>query len=244
MRERTNREQRAFTLTEILIVVALIGVLAVLLLPALNGFRNKGRRATCVSNLRQISIGLRMYADDSSDMAPRTPGTESNPALNWSGYKALMKKNVGINGASPANGIFACPADTFFYNLAENFQYVPHGLHTEAVSDFSSYAFNGGNARTNSNAPGIAGRTISSIKEPSKTVLVAEASAFTPWSWHEPKTTAAGAAPMFNDAKNIVGFVDGHVSYIKMFWPGNNPPGTLALHRDPPASYNYKWSGD
>ena len=35
---------------------------------------------------------------------------------------------------------------------------------------------------------------------------------------------------MFEDAMNMVGFVDGHVSYIKMYWGGNNPPGALALH--------------
>jgi prepilin-type processing-associated H-X9-DG protein len=49
---------------------------------------------------------------------------------------------------------------------------------------------------------------------------------------------------MFEDAKNMVSFVDGHVSYIKIYWGGNNPPGSLALHHDPPAGYDYKWSGD
>jgi prepilin-type N-terminal cleavage/methylation domain-containing protein len=235
------RAKHAFSLTELLVVIAVIAILAGLLLPTISRTKEKARRTACISNLRQINLGLRMYADDSSDTAPRTPGTETDPGLNWSGYKKLMNDSGGV---STNDRIFACPADTFFYNLAENFQYVPHGFHTEAVGDFSSYGFNGGNARTNSNAPGIAGRSITSIKDPVKTVLVAEVSAFTPWSWHQPKPTPRGQAPMFDDAKNMVSFVDGHVSYIKIFWGGNNPPGSLALHHDPPAGYDYKWSGD
>jgi hypothetical protein len=155
-----------------------------------------------------------------------------------------MKGYVGANGESNApNKLFACPADTFYYNVAGNLEYVRRGMHEEAP-DFMSYGFNGGNARTNSNAPGIAGRLLSSIKNPVRTVLAAEGPAFIPYSWHEPKPPAANGAPMFNDAKDVVSFVDGHVSYIKMYWGGNNPPGALALHHDPPAGYDYQWSGD
>jgi prepilin-type processing-associated H-X9-DG protein len=185
-----------------------------------------------------------MYSDDSNDKAPRTPGTANSPGVNWSGYKALMKGYVGSNGAAAARGsVFTCPDDTFYYDVAGSFQRVAKGLHEEPP-DYLSYAFNGGNARTNSNAPGIAGRLLSSITEPSKTVLVAEAPAFIPYSWHQPRPPAPNGAPMFNDAMNMVSFVDGHVRYIAIFWGGNNPPGSLALHRDPPAGYDYKWSGN
>ena len=47
----------------------------------------------------------------------------------------------------------------------------------------------------------------------------------------------------FNDAKDIVGFVDGHVDYIGIYWSGS-PPGSLAMFYDPPAGYGYQWSGD
>ena len=242
----TRRPQwdTAFTLLELLAVIAIIAILAALLLPTLRNAKEKGRRTVCMSNLKQISLGLRMYSDDSSDKAPRTPGTTNSPGLNWSGYKALMKSYVGINGASsPQDKVFTCPKDTFYYDMAGSFQHVPRGLYEQPL-DYLSYAFNGGNARTNSNDPGIAGRLLSSIKDPAKTVLVAESPAFIPYSWHQPRPPAPNGAPMFEDARNMVGFVDGHVSYIKMYWGGNNPPGALALHFDPPAGYDYKWSGD
>jgi prepilin-type N-terminal cleavage/methylation domain-containing protein/prepilin-type processing-associated H-X9-DG protein len=243
--ETGMKQNPAFTLIELLVVIAIIAILATLLFPSLSRAKEKSRRTVCSNNLRQINLGLRMYSDDSTDKAPRTPGTTNSPALNWTGYKALMKSYVGLSGASSAQDkLFACPADVFFYDVGNSFDYVPRNFHKETISDFSSYAFNGGNAKTNSNAPGIAGRTLSSIRDPVKTVLVAESSAFAPWSWHEPKRPLSRENGIFNDAKNMVSFVDGHVSYIKIYWGGNNPPGSLALHRDPPAGYDYQWSGD
>ncbi len=55
---------RAFTLVEILIVLAIIGILAAILLPVLANAREAGRRAACASNLKQIGLGLQLYAQD------------------------------------------------------------------------------------------------------------------------------------------------------------------------------------
>ncbi|MCS7338639.1 MAG: type II secretion system GspH family protein [Verrucomicrobiae bacterium] len=62
-----GRWKCAFTLIELLVVIAIISILAALLLPVLTAAKDRAVRTTCTSNLKQMALAMRMYADDNSD---------------------------------------------------------------------------------------------------------------------------------------------------------------------------------
>ena len=69
----TGRPRRAFTLIEVMVVIAIIGLLVSLLLPALSVVRDEARKAICLSNLRTIGVGIHSYARDNDDRIPYGP---------------------------------------------------------------------------------------------------------------------------------------------------------------------------
>lgn len=71
-----KKQQLGFTLLELLVVVAIIGVLAGLLFPAIGKMQEKGRMATCVNNLKQLHTATMTYVNDHSGYMPRTASEE------------------------------------------------------------------------------------------------------------------------------------------------------------------------
>jgi hypothetical protein len=211
--------------------------------------KEKARRTACLNNLKQVNLALHLYAGENGDVLPNT-----GPAT-FIMYKDVVKSFAGLKGpSSPQDKIFTCPADTYYYDES-SVAYVPHGRHEQLAFDYSSYAFNGlnlfssyPNLSYNGPLPGIGGEKFGAIKNSARTVLVLEGPGLMPYSWHLPKLAATGDIPIFNDAKNIVSFVDGHADLIKIYWNSElrYPNGlfSVAGYYDPPAGYDYQWSGN
>ena len=79
--------RRAFTLIELLVVIAIIAILMAVLMPALHRAREQGRRAACLSNLKQLSLAWNMYADENDDRLVNGATGFSNQNLSWGDHR-------------------------------------------------------------------------------------------------------------------------------------------------------------
>jgi len=72
-----------FTLIELLVVIAIIAILAGMLLPVLGKAQEAGRAAVCASNMRPLSLGMVLYADDNGDFLPWPGDVNRNLDPDW-----------------------------------------------------------------------------------------------------------------------------------------------------------------
>jgi prepilin-type processing-associated H-X9-DG protein len=231
---------------ELLVVMAIIGLLAALLFPALAAAKNRAMRTFCLNNLKQIVLGVHVYIDDQDNTLPFD---SAHMATNfYMNYESLIQSYVGMPGPpSSPSSLFACPADLFYYAGGFADSLVGGACHVQPFYNYSSYVFNAGNIFVVTNRwPGIAGWKMSAITDPVKTVLVTENPAVVPYSWHQPQKLPSGLVAGVDGSKNMIGFVDGHVSYARIYWDGINiaTGHDQAWQYDPPAGYDYKWRGN
>jgi prepilin-type N-terminal cleavage/methylation domain-containing protein/prepilin-type processing-associated H-X9-DG protein len=109
--KRTDAIQNktAFTLIELLVVIAIIAILAALLLPALSSAKQRAWTTQCISNLRQIGIGMRIFADDNGDFYP-----ESGGDIYWGAVDSRTGKASWLEQIYPGVGntnVYNCPAN-------------------------------------------------------------------------------------------------------------------------------------
>ncbi|MFW6038943.1 MAG: type II secretion system protein [bacterium] len=101
---RSGSVAHAFTLVELLVVVSIIALLVALLLPALKAAREQARRVSCASNLRQIHLGVELYAEDHDGWYPAGGALRMNMMRNRQDfYEAYLNGNHGIM-------YFGCPS--------------------------------------------------------------------------------------------------------------------------------------
>ncbi len=171
--------KRAFTLIELLTVIAIIGILAAILIPTVSSVRQKARAADCSSRLRQLGIAIRLFADENKGMAPPWRGKVTDPTITgaqgvlW--YQALISY-VNIKGGSMMGSpvLPEMPAGTDYSQIAAYFYMCPGSPLQVKGRSWGNYAVHPiimrGDTTTGPHYK------LSKIQRPSQVVLIADGS--------------------------------------------------------------------
>jgi prepilin-type N-terminal cleavage/methylation domain-containing protein/prepilin-type processing-associated H-X9-DG protein len=106
-----TRRQAGFTLIELLVVIAIIAILAAILFPVFAQAREKARQTTCLNNMKQLGVGMRLYMDDWDGTYPMS-GLLRRPG--WIYALADFKIDVTLGQIFPyvkAKQAYVCPSD-------------------------------------------------------------------------------------------------------------------------------------
>jgi len=222
-----SHKRLGFTVTELLVVLALLSLISAVALTSTTAVQNKSRLIRCTANLKQVNHALLAFCADNNQTLPTVLPNDQKSLWWW--YKEQVKRYAGLTGpSSPMDSVFACPQDRGYSD--------PKPFCQSPRFDYGSYVFNG---VTMEAVPNLAGWQLSAIKRPPRTLLAMEWTAHAPLSWHKSKTGKRNM-PFYCDAQSVVGFVDGHVSLTRIYYDGFN----AAYTQDPIDGYDYQYSGD
>jgi len=208
---RRARKGQGFTLIELLVVIAIIAILAAMLLPALSKAKDRANAVACLSNTKQISMGVYMYAGDNGDFFPSPrdwwlPGPYKNSLNLICGGEWLLRDHVTPNTPAPMlvpylanNKIWICPKRRrgLTYTTAP-------GDFDPSVTGFLSYGFNScgvfGAVGTDGNMATAKPFKASSVSRPAEVVACTDTSGS-----NDPNNTPAAA-------------------WLDSFWAGSSGP--------------------
>ena len=197
-----SRRPRAFTLIELLIVIAVIGILAALLLPALSEARHTARRTSCLSNLRQIGMGFVQYVQDFNGTFPAAEDPVSTSPYVWlwmgRGWRAKLARYM-----AGEERVFWCPSDTTAVTKYESTSYAYSLSFYHSPAQINAMATV---ADTYSNPQPVRPQNIARVRHTGRKVLVGE------WLSSHYKIDTDPGWWTWEGYRSYL-FVDGHAQY-------------------------------
>jgi len=233
-------KHRAFTLIELLTVIAIVGILAAILIPVVSAARMSARNSQCTSNLRQIATAAQLWIAENKDHMP--------DANYWSAAETntySLRPYVSLRGAANqagANGAFTCPEAYRVHPDPE--QGLTEHFRTYSINIYASYTQNGNVSDDVKSNPG----RLSAIRQPSKMAFFMDGSMdnaggavrrYVHSGMTNPSNIWTPAKPsgllaVHKGGRLNVAFVDGHVESLQpSTLPSNEVTGTTAAQRTP-----------
>jgi prepilin-type N-terminal cleavage/methylation domain-containing protein/prepilin-type processing-associated H-X9-DG protein len=168
--QRKHALRRAFTLIELLVVIAIIAILAAILFPVFAQAREAARKATCISNTRQIGTALMLYAQDYDDtVVPnnnQVTGSDSSTWRSWPDFLQPYIKNTKV---------FQCPSSFRSESAPKNQMKTYGGMLTSYVLNNFYYSDSGlGMIFEKANSNGRMPSTLATIEDSVGTVFCAD----------------------------------------------------------------------
>lgn len=234
-----GHKKKAFTLVELLVVIAIMAILMAILLPALSKAREQARTTVCKTNLKTQWTACTMYMDDYGGRFP----TSDASYYGWGGKQGteidsyeeefarsastrLLNKYVGrlgtvdIDDMDNALKVFQCPSDRGCFGGAWNDSAIfggPDRLPSAWETLGYSYHYNCA-ALNNDYDKGLLGKKLSVVRLPDEVLLVGDWTMTTYFLNYNPFEEAYWHNRQELGWSNVA-FVDGHVEYIRMTSP-------------------------
>jgi len=246
--------QRAFTLIELLVVIAIISILAAILFPVFARARENARRASCLSNLKQIGLGAMMYVQDYDEKYPMS-------------YIVTAQTPSPTGSAPWAGGVWFWEEILYPYTKSKQIYFCPSAGVTTTVPYWGNY---GANQSIFPGAGFLAGTTVSmaSVESPSQTYMLMDAGGYDPcppsasggvltsngWRYLPGAYKVAGIACLAGqtytadcqsegrhfDGLNMA-FADGHAKWLKSAVVVNEAKNFATFASTTPSAWNPKY---
>ena len=215
-----TQKRRAFTLIELLVVIAIIAILAAILFPVFARARENARKASCMSNMKQIGLGVMQYVQDYDEKFPMSRcdkgsvyfGTFENKSMPW---------HLAIQPYVKSVQLFKCPSNTS--NAWVNWgntgggDIIPRSYVANGTGDYVQYGNMWGGAQPMNNFDAGGGLNQARIQATAQVILVGERSGTNDNG--DPEFYRPDLAQCFT-MQNHLGmsnylFCDGHVKALK-----------------------------